>query len=66
MITIVVSTYVDKFIKITLSQVMENRGIVKVCQVGHILTFFVFWRVDLIDEVFLEILGLGFTQRKGI
>ncbi|CRK93368.1 CLUMA_CG006907, isoform A [Clunio marinus] len=35
-------TYVDKFGQITLSQVMENRGIVKISQVGHIFAFFVF------------------------
>jgi len=51
-------TYVDKLVQITLSQVMEDRGIVKVCQVGHIFAFFVFGWIDLADEVFLEILGL--------
>lgn len=57
-------TYVDKFVKITLSQVMENRGIVKVCQVGHIFGFFVFWRIDLLKDVFLEILTLLFFNRR--
>lgn len=37
---------------------MENRGIVKVCQVGHIFAFFVFGWIDLSNEIFLEILGL--------
>jgi hypothetical protein len=37
---------------------MENRGIVKISQVGHILAFFVFGWIDLSNEILLEILGL--------
>ena len=55
------STYVDKLVKITLSQVMENRSIVKISQVGHIFAFFVFGGVDLSNKVFLEVLGLFFS-----
>lgn len=51
-------TYVDKFVVVPLSQVMEYRGIVKVCQVGHILSFFVFGRVDLLKLILLEVFGL--------
>lgn len=42
---------------------MENRGIVKVSQVRHVLAFFVLGGVDLSDEVFLEVLGL-FVESK--
>ena len=55
-------TYVDKLVKITLSQVMEDRGIVKISQVGHILAFFVFGWIHLTDKVFLEVLGLIFHR----
>lgn len=60
-------TYVDELSQITLSQVMENRGIVKVSQVRHVFAFFVLGGVDLSDEVFLEVLGLfvrSFRRRK--
>jgi len=46
-------TYVDQLVVVSLSQVMEHRGIVKVCQVGHILGFFVFRRVHLLEQIFL-------------
>lgn len=37
---------------------MQDRGIVKICQVGHILAFLVFRWVDLADQILLEVLGL--------
>lgn len=40
-------TYVDKFSVITLLQVVEHRGIVKISQVRHILCLLVFWWIDL-------------------
>lgn len=60
-------TYVDELSQITLSQVMENRGIVKVSQVRHVFAFFVLGGVDLSNKVFLEVLGLfvgSFGRRK--
>lgn len=45
---------------------MENRGIVKVSQVGHVLALFVLGGVDLSDEVFLEVLGLFFESKVEI
>lgn len=45
---------------------MENRGIVKVSQVRHVLAFFVLGGVDLSDEVFLEVLGLFFVSEDDI
>lgn len=53
-------TYIDKLVIVSLLQVMKYRGIVKVCQVRHIFSFFVFWWIDLVDLFFLEILGLNF------
>ena len=53
-------TYVDQLSVVTLLQVMQHRGIVKVCQVGHILGFLVFRGIDLGQLVFLEVLGLLF------
>lgn len=45
---------------------MEDRGIVKISQVGHILAFFVFRWVDLSNKVFLEILRLFFRSMRGV
>lgn len=57
-------TYVDQLGTITLAQVMQDRGIVKIGQVRHILAFLVFGRVDLADQILLEILGLSTVCRK--
>lgn len=51
-------TYIDELVVISLPQVMEHRGIVKVCQVRHILSFFVFRRVHLLELIFLEVFRL--------
>lgn len=51
-------TYVDQLVVVTLLQVMQHRGIVKVCQVGHILRFLVFRGIDLAQLIFLEIFRL--------
>lgn len=48
-------TYIDELVVVSLPQVMEHRGIVKVCQVRHILSFFVFRRVHLLELIFLEV-----------
>lgn len=37
---------------------MQNRSVVKIGQVGHIFGFLVFWRIDLLKEIFLQIAGL--------
>lgn len=52
------STYVDKFVVVSLFQVMEYRGIIKVCQVRHILSLLVFWWIHLCELILLEILAL--------
>uniref|UniRef100_A0A2M4DMR2 Uncharacterized protein n=1 Tax=Anopheles darlingi TaxID=43151 RepID=A0A2M4DMR2_ANODA len=56
---------VDKLSVVSLSQVMEHRGIVKIRQVGHILAFLVFRWVDLGHQVLLVVLGLATRQANG-
>lgn len=51
-------TYIDELVVVSLPQVMEHRGIVKVCQVRHILSFFVFRWVHLLERIFLEVFRL--------
>lgn len=51
-------TYIDELVVVSLPQVMEHRGIVKVCQVRHILSFFVFRWVHLLELIFLEVFCL--------
>lgn len=58
-------TYVNKLMVVTLLQVIQHRGVVQVCQVGHILAFLVLGRVHLSHKIFLEIFGLdGRRERK--
>lgn len=45
---------------------MQYGSIVKIGQVGHILGFFVFWRVHLRDLLFLEVLFLYAEGKTGI
>lgn len=52
------NTYVDQLGVVSLPQVMQNRSVVKIGQVGHIFGFLVFWRIDLLEEIFLQITGL--------
>lgn len=52
------ATYIDKFMVITLLQVMKHRSIVKVCQVWHIFCLLVFRWIDLSNKIFLEIFSL--------
>lgn len=52
------STYVNKFMVISLLQVIQNRSVVEVCQVGHILAFLVLRWVDLSNKIFLEVFRL--------
>lgn len=56
-------TYIDELVVVSLSQVMENGGIVKIGQVRHILGLFVFWWIDLLEDIFLEILRLDFKEK---
>lgn len=51
-------TYIDELVVVSLPQVMEHRGIVEVCQVRHILSFFVFRWVHLLELIFLEVFRL--------
>lgn len=52
------NTYVDKLGLITLAQVMQHGCVIKVCQVGHIISLLILGRIDLTDKVFLEVLAL--------
>lgn len=58
------NTYVDQLMVVSLLQVMEDRSIVKIGQIGHIFGFLVFGRIDLLEEIFLKITGLCFFGRK--
>lgn len=51
-------THVNQFVEISLAQIMQHRGIVQICQIGHIFSFFVFGRIHLAHQVLLEVLGL--------
>ena len=45
-----VKTHVDKFRLVSGPQVMEDRGLVEVSEVGHVLTFLKLWRVHLVPD----------------
>ena len=47
-------TYVDELVAVASPQVVKDGGVVEVSQVGHVLGFFVFGRVHLLQLVFLE------------
>jgi hypothetical protein len=52
------ATYVNEFMVISLLEIMQHRSIIKVCQVGHILAFFILGGVDLGYLLLLEVLLL--------
>lgn len=47
-------TYVDKFMVISLFKIVQDGGVIEICQVGHILTFLVFRWIYLSNLFFLE------------
>lgn len=53
-----VKTYVDKLVVVTGSQVLQDRGIVEVSKVSHILSHGEFRRIDLLKVILLDLLGL--------
>ena len=53
---------IDELGLITSFQIVENRCIIQVSQICHVLTFFEFWWVDLSNLVALE--GFFLQQRK--
>ena len=57
------NTYVDQFGEVSLLEIVKDRGIVQVCQVGHILTFFVFWRIQLLQQILLQSFLLLFDEK---
>lgn len=50
--------YVDELGVVTLLQVVEDRSIVEVGQIRHVLAFLILRRVHLLQLVLLEVLGL--------
>ena len=48
-------TYVDQFSEISLFQVVEDRGIIQVGQVGHVLSLLILGRIQLLQKIFLDI-----------
>lgn len=52
------ATYVNELMVVSLLEVMQDRSIIKVCQVGHILAFFILGGVDLSHLFLLEVLIL--------
>lgn len=57
--------YVDEFGVVTLLQVVEDRSIVEVSQIGHVFGFLILGRVHLLQLVLLEVLGLSsIPERK--
>ena len=51
---------------VTLFEVMQYRSIIKICQVGHILAFFILGGVDLTHQILLEVLVLSFERETQI
>jgi hypothetical protein len=49
---------IDKLVIVSLLEIMQYGSVVEVCQIGHILSFLVFGRVDLGHLVLLEVLLL--------
>lgn len=48
------ATYVDQLMVVTLPQVVQDGGVVEVCQVGHILSLLILRWVHLLQKVLLE------------
>lgn len=58
------NTYVDQLVVITLAQVMQHRSVVKIRQIGHILCLLVFGRIDLLEQIFLQIARLNVVWNR--
>lgn len=48
------NTYVDQHRLVTGPQVVQHRSLIQVSHVGHVINFLVFWRVHLLDVIFLH------------
>lgn len=59
-----VETYIDELMVISLFQVIQNRRVVQIRQVGHVLAFFVLGRVHLAHLVLFEIFHLTYHTEK--
>lgn len=57
-------SYVDELGVVTLLQVVEDRSIVEVGQIGHVFGFLILGRVHLLQLILLEVLGLSSRPRE--
>lgn len=58
------SSYVDELVVVTLFQIVQDRRIVEVCQVGHVLSLLILGRVHLLEQVFLHVPDLHYAGRE--
>jgi len=56
--------YIDELGVVTLLQVVKDRSIVEIGQIGHVFGFLILGRVHLLQLVLLEILGLSSRPRE--
>lgn len=47
-------TYVDQLSDVSLLQVVQDTSIVKVGQIGHVLSLFVLGRIQLLQDILLD------------
>lgn len=47
-------SYVDQLVNVTLFQIVQDRGIVQVGQVGHVFRLLVLGRVHLLQQIFFQ------------
>jgi hypothetical protein len=52
------ATYVNELNVVSLLEVMQDRSVIKICQVGHVLAFFILGGVYLRNLILLEVLVL--------
>jgi len=57
-------SYIDELGVVTLLQVVEDRSIVEVSQIGHVLAFLILGRIHLLQLVLLEVLGLSSAPKE--
>lgn len=57
-------TYVDQLMIVSLLKVIQDRRVIEVGQVGHVLSFLVLGGVDLAHQIFLEVFDLRNERRS--
>lgn len=58
-------THVDQLMVVTSAKILQDRGIVEVGQVSHILAHGELWRVHLLKVILLDLLGLEKRVKRG-